>query len=60
MRLMKNQMQIAESCAHTVALNKKAKDSKQKDFEDKLLAAAPEAKTKLATALLPRYKSALL
>jgi hypothetical protein len=49
MRLMQNQMQMAESCAHIDAINKKAKDSKQKDFEGKLLAAAPEAKTKLAT-----------
>jgi hypothetical protein len=49
MRLMQNRMQIAAYCAHIDALNKKAKDSEQKDFEDTLMAVAPIAKTKLAT-----------
>ena len=49
MRLMENQMQMAESCAHIKALTKKAKDSKQKDLREKILAAVPKSKTKLAT-----------
>ena len=41
-------MQMAESCAHIKTINKKAKEIKQKDFEENM-ATEPESKIKLAT-----------